>query len=192
MEVQSSYPVINETSTGDDHMRLLHRAAFLGPYGAEPLLLAAVERGLTPEFRFLSDVLFDAQLTWFEDTGKLRSVSETPLNISPWFIYQGLRVDRTGTDAWVTGTKSGEAKYQTPEFMALAEVISTKSAYLWVAAYPHPYSNRLVALVREKARIEDHGFSSGIYASTLEAMEGYSDLNTNGIILTAIAKMLVP
>ncbi|WP_343078836.1 DUF3131 domain-containing protein [Ostreiculturibacter nitratireducens] len=190
LPMNSAYPPLAETDTGDARLRLLHRAALLGHFGAEPILLEAIELGHSPQSRYLADVLFDAQLSWFEETGEIRSVSEVPLNFEPWFIYQGLRVDLPGEDAWAIVTRLSRAEYRTEEFRKRAEQISTKSAYLWAAAYPHEYSDRLVALVRDKARIDNAGFCSGIFASTLEPMQGYTDLNTNGIILTAIGRML--
>ena len=191
LDIASSYPSIGKDPSGDDLMRLLHKAAFLGPFGAEPLLLEAVERQQSSESRFLSDVLFDAQVTWFEQTGEFKGVSEAPLNFAPWFIYQGLRVDRLGRQAWSIRTKSSLSVYGTAEFMEKAELISTKSAFLWAATHPHEYTDRVMALVRDKTPIADNGFSVGIFARTNQPVEGYSDLNTNGIILTAIARILL-
>ena len=34
------------------------------------------------------------------------------------------------------------------------------------------------------------GFSAGVFAGTMEGMPNYTDLNTNGIILTAIGHAL--
>ena len=190
MQIDTAYPELGPEDPGDGRMRLLDKAAFLGAYGTEPLLLEAVERTQSAQSRYLSDILFDAQLSWFEQTGKLKCVSEAALNFEPWFIYQGLRVDRDGEASWVIKTKSQSARYDTAGFRKKAALISSKSAYLWAAAYPHAYSQRLVDLVRAKARIEGHGFSVGIFEETLEPMKSYSDLNTNGVILTAIARML--
>ena len=174
----------------DDLIRLLYAAAFIGSYGTEPLLLEAIELGASPQSAFLADVLFDAQLTWFETTGQLKCVSESPLNRQPWFIFQGLRVDRLGAEAWTIQSPDRSEAFQTEAFVRDAEVVSTKSAYLWAATHPHPYSDRIIQLIRDKARIDNFGFSVGVFARTLLPMENYSDLNTNGIILTAIASML--
>lgn len=190
LPIVSAYPPLTETDPGDGQIRLLYQAALLGHFGAEPILLEAVELGHSPQSRYLADVLFDAQLSWYERTGRIRCVSEVPLNFAPWFIYQGLRVDLSGDDEWVIATRLSRAEYRTEAFRAKAEQISTKSAFLWAAAYPHAHSDRMLKLVRETARIDDLGFCSGIYASTLKPMPGYSDLNTNGIILTAIGRML--
>lgn len=181
----------NVTGTAtDDLIRLLYAAAFIGSYGTEPLLLEAIELGASPQSAFLADVLFDAQLAWFETTGQLKCVSESPLNTQPWFIFQGLRVDRLGAKAWTIKSLDRAEAFQTEAFVRDAEVLSTKSAYLWAATHPHPYSDRIIRLIRDKARIDNFGFSVGVFARTLLPMKDYSDLNTNGIILTAIASML--
>ncbi len=174
----------------DDLMRLLYAAASLGSFGTEPLLLEAIELGASPESAFLADVLFDAQLGWYEETGELKAVSENPLNVPPWFTYQGLRIDRLGAEAWTILSLDQSAAFQTESFRRSIEVVSSKSAYLWAAAYPHPYSDLLIDLIREKAKIDGFGFSVGVFAESMLPMENYSDLNTNGIILSAIRTIL--
>ena len=189
--VKSAYPALEDPDSGDQRIGLLYAAADIGHFGTEPLLLEGVELGYSRETAYLSEVLFDAQLSWFEQTGDYKSVSEAPLNFEPWFSYQGLRVDRSGSDSWVISTHSNLARYTTAEFFARADIISAKAAFLWVALYPHTYSSAVLALIREKARLgEGAGFSVGISGATLQAIPNYSDVNTNGIILTAIAKIL--
>ncbi len=186
----SPFPTLSEPATADERMALLYAVAAMGSFGTEPLLLQAIERGPTPESTFLTDVLFDAQLSWFEATGQLKCVSEIPLNVAPWFTYQGLRVDRYGPEAWTILSRDDASAFQTQAFRQDIELLSAKSAYLWAAVYPHPYSTRLLRLIRDKARIDGLGFSVGVHTATLLPMENYSDLNTNGVILAAIATML--
>jgi len=188
--MKTAYPALTDIESGDQKLRLLYKAAFIGHFGSEPLLLEGLEVGYSPETLYLAKTLFDAQLSWFEDTGHLKCVSETPLNFAPWFAYQGLRVDRRGAESWVISTIGDQAAYQTEKFAKRADIISSKAAFMWAAEFPHDYSSRLLQLMREKARIEGFGFSVGIFNDGLVPMRGYSDLNTNGIILTAIAKML--
>lgn len=185
----TAYPLLLNTESGDQNIRLLYQAAFLGHFGAEPVLLEGLEVGHSAESQYLSDVLFDSQLSWYEKTGQYKCVSEVPLDFAPWFSYQGLRVDKRGSEAWVIATRSDRSMYQSSQFLEQAEIISSKAAYLWAAKYPHEHSSRLVKLIRRKARIDDLGFSVGVYNNTQEAVENYSDVNTNGIILTAIAQM---
>lgn len=190
LPLTATYPPLPELPSADSRMDLLYAVATKGSYGTEPLLLQAIERGATPESSFLTDVLFDAQLSWFEDTGRLKCVSEIPLNVAPWFTYQGLRVDRTGAESWTILSPRDNDAFQSEEFQKRIELLSSKSAYLWAAVYPHPHSTRLLDLIRDKARIDGFGSSVGVYTETLLSMTNYSDLNTNGVILAAIARML--
>ena len=190
MPVKPAYSALSDPQSGDQHIRLLYTAANIGHFGTEPLLLEGLELSYSPETRYLANVLFDAQLSWFEQTGHYKCASETPLNFAPWFSYQGLRADRSGADSWIISTILNAAAYKTPKFYRRAEMISSKSAFLWAVEYPHSYSSQLLALIREKARLSGLGFSIGLNGSTLDPVQGYSDVNTNGIILTAIAKAL--
>lgn len=164
----------------------LYRTASLGSIATEPYALQAIESGMDAPTKLILDALFDAQLGWFEDTGTLRCVSETPIDRSPWFLYSGLRLDAEGPDAWVVGALANTAD----NLSDASAIVGSKAAYLWKAAYPHPYNDRLVALVREHAKIPGHGFSVGVHSETLQAVPNYTDINTNGIILTAIAHIL--
>ncbi|WP_158221851.1 DUF3131 domain-containing protein [Actibacterium pelagium] len=189
-EVERALPPIPDDPSTDDLMALVFAAGDIGAYGTEPMLLDILETGADPAIQYLAELLFDAQLSWFEDTGEFKCVSESPLNFAPWFIYNGLRVDRAAEDAWTLLTLAKDRTYQTEDFKRKAEVLSTKSAYLWEALFPHPYSTKLRELMQEKARIQEQGFSAGLFARDLSPMENYSDLNTNGIILSAVARML--
>ncbi len=190
IEVASPYPQPDGGDNADFCMRLLHSVAFIGHYATEPLLLEATELGHSAASRCLGEVLFDAQISSFETTGRLKCVSEISLHEAPWFTYQGLRVDLPGEQGWVIKAPNPDPAYATDVFRAKVEAISAKAAYLWAAHYPHPYSQRLVSLVREKARIEGSGFSVGVFTGSGEPVPGYTDINTNGVILSAIAYQL--
>ncbi|SMH36294.1 DUF3131 domain-containing protein [Maritimibacter sp. HL-12] len=190
IEVASPYPEPDSGDGPDFCMSLLHSVAFIGHYTTEPLLLEATELGHSEASHCLSELLFDAQLTSFETTGRLKCVSEISLHEAPWFTYQGLRIDLPGEQGWVIMAANPDPAYDTDGFRAKVEVISAKAAYLWAAHYPHPYTRRLVDLIREKARIEGLGFSIGVFTGSGEAMPGYTDINTNGVILSAIAHQL--
>ncbi|MBA3910575.1 MAG: hypothetical protein C0524_11980 [Rhodobacter sp.] len=189
-DLVSSYAGLVGGSPTDDEIALLYDVARIGQVGVEPTLLEIVELGPDPASGLIADVLFDAQLTWLETTGQLKSASEAPLNFPPWFSYQGLRFGYLGDAAWIVRGLGGAAEYDTPEFRSRAELLSAKSAYLWATVRSHPYSDRLLTLMRNTARIDGLGFSVGVFASTMQAMPGYSDLNTNGVILEAIGHTL--
>lgn len=189
-DLVSPYAGLDGGSPTDARIAFLYDVARIGHVGVEPTLLELIELGSDPDSSLIADVLFDAQLAWFETTGRLKCASEAPLNFPPWFSYQGLRFGYLGDAAWVVRGLGGTAEHDTPEFRDRAELLSAKSAYLWAAVRSHPFCDRLLALMRDKARIEGLGFSVGVFANTMQAMPNYSDLNTNGVILEAIGHAL--
>jgi hypothetical protein len=66
---------------------------------------------------------------------------------------------------------------------------STKAAFLWAAYQPGPFTRKLLNFARENAR-DKIGFMSGINIKMQRPMAQYTDLNTNAIILQAIAHAL--
>ncbi|MGC1497463.1 MAG: DUF3131 domain-containing protein [Sulfitobacter sp.] len=188
IEVRSPYEVFDGVSTADGKMALLEVGGHIGPMGAEPLLLEAIELGMSAESAYLADVLFAAQLEEYDDTGRLTCVSEGPIDRAPWFTYQGIQFDAPGR-VWATDTVAGLDEHRSPEFRAKNAVISSKGAYLWAAYKDHSYCDMLVEYVREKARTSN-GFSSSIYQSTGKATSTYADINTNAIILQSIAQIM--
>lgn len=185
----SPYDAIDATSRTDRQMQILGKVANIGPFGAEPLLLEGMEMGLSEPSSLLADVLLDQQRRAHAATGQFFCVSEAPLNREPWFTYQGLSID-TPDQPWVVAATWPDAQYQTKAFQTDAMLVSTKAAYLWAAVRPSAYSTRLVQHVRTRARLDGMGFSPGVFTATGEGMLSYADVNTNGIVLEAIAYML--
>ena len=185
VDVKSPYEVFQGRSDYDDQMALLEASAWIGPIGAEPLLLEAMELGMSRESAYLAEVLFAAQVEEHAETGRLIAVSEGPIDVSPWFTYQGLQLDATER-TWALDTVGYEPQYADPDFWRDNLVISSKAAFLWAAYRPHDYSHKLLDYVREKSRFEG-GFASSIFSKTGRVTKGYSDLNTNGVILQAVA-----
>lgn len=185
----SPYEVAPDGSETDRRMRLLERVRGIGPFGAEPLLLEAVEMPFSAPAAFLADLLLGQQRRGFERTGELLSVSEAPLDREPWFTYQGISL-ATPDHPWVVKTVDGSNQWQDEAFWREVLLVNTKAAYLWAAMRPGAFSFHLARHVRDRARIEDAGFSPGVFSATGTAMKGYVDVNTNGIILQAIAYIL--
>ncbi|MGB8623480.1 MAG: DUF3131 domain-containing protein [Paracoccaceae bacterium] len=191
LTAKSPYSSMKGDTPTDARMALLYEVADIGAIGAEPLLLQEVELGPTPATSYLSDVLFAAQFRAWKDTGKPYCVSESPMDRSPWFSYQGFLVN-SPTDPWSIEVLSSSPEYKTEEFRKSAFTFSTKSAFLWAARHRHEYSRFLLQYAREKARDSAYGYAAGVYVESGEAMANYTDINTNGIILAAIAHALDP
>lgn len=185
----SPYEVADPASDTDRAMTLLHSLRGFGALGAEPLLFEALEMGMSQPSELLASVLFSAQKHDFEQTNILHCVSEAPLNREPWFTYQGLDLT-AGPNRWMISAASNDARFRSDAFRQEVALVNTKAAYLWSAYRPGPYATLLVRHVRERARLEGVGFSPGVFIATGAAMQGYADVNTNAIVLEAIAFIL--
>ena len=186
MSFVRSYPQMPTNPTADDLMRLYYSATDIGHFGTEPALLDLIETNAEAATKELAKVLLTAQMDWFQTTGQPKCVSESPLNSYPWFVFQGLRLDRIPEEAWVIRPKTDSKVQETSDFRRRADIISSKSAFLWHARFPNEYTEMLVSLIREKGRMEGYGFIAGLFAADQSPMSNYGDLNTNGIILKAL------
>jgi hypothetical protein len=115
-------------------------------------------------------------------------VSECPIDQPPWFTYQGYQIGGNGS-TWVVDAPSPSGKRQIIRLGDAIRLVSTKGCFLWLATRPDAYSQMLYALAREKGQTNGFGFASGIYEATREPTI-HSDVNTNGIILEAIAYII--
>jgi len=171
------------------------RSAFLktlgeiGPIATEPSLAEIIELGPSPYASVIADVLGERQQKRYEETGKLTSVSETPIDRAPWFTYQGLDLTREGESAWTVYPYATDKKWDTPTFANYNRTINTKSAFLWYAVRPNSYTEKVWSFVRERAKSEQFGFHPGVYEAT-NTPPANIDLNTNATILEAIAYIL--
>ena len=137
----------------------------------------------------MADALFAAQIEEYRATSKLTCVSEGPVNREPWFVYQGYQITEDG-GSWTAETLDPSPRFKTKGFVRAVDMLNSKGAFLWNAHRPNDYTDRLVDEVREKAKTEKLGFSPGVFAITGTSDQAYSDINTNGVILQAIAYRL--
>lgn len=190
IEARSRYDVYYRGATeADASMHLLELVADIGTLGAEPLLMEALEFGADAPGRVLIDVLMAAQIDEWRTSGHLIAPSEGPLDRPPWFSYQGLRLDRSGPDRWDVITLTPDGATHTAAFRAATRMVTSKAPFLWAAAHPHGYCDKLLAYVRAHGQ-GAKGFVSGIYAATDTPTLNYADVNTNGVILEAIVARL--
>ena len=80
-----------------------------------------------------------------------------------------------------------EARFRTAGFAYANRMLSTKAAFLWDAVRPGELSHKLLERAVRDTALPNLGFAVGIYKSTDQPTFGYSGMNTNGIILEAIA-----
>ncbi|SPF77174.1 hypothetical protein ALP8811_02197 [Aliiroseovarius pelagivivens] len=184
--VTSPYTDPRPGSRFDQGVQILHEVAQFGPIGTEPHLLEAVELGASPLAHTAAEALFAAQIDEYRATGKLVCVSEGPVNREPWFVYQGYQIADDG-GKWTAETLDPSPRFQTKGFVRAVDMLNSKGAFLWNAHRPNDYTDRLVNQVREKAATSELGFSPGVFSVTGKSDQAYSDVNTNGVILQAIA-----
>jgi len=189
LETENPYEAALKATGTDRDMRLLYRASELGPISTEPHVLEEIEIGYSEASRLIAKVLYAAQVSAYEASGRFYCISEISIGREPWFLYPGFELGAE-RDPWIIETLSADPQNASSAFRASSGVVSTKGAFMWAAVRPAPYSRKLLALVREKARIRDFGFASAIPMQADEPVDAYSDSNTNGIILEAIAYVL--
>lgn len=187
--VKSPYSEPPPGSSFDRGVHLLHEVAGYGPVGTEPHLLEFVELGASDLAEAAAEALFAAQVGEYLSTGKLVCVSEGPVNRPPWFVYQGFQIGPDGGE-WTVETLDKSPRFQTRGFIRAVDMLNSKAAFLWNSCRPGAYSELLIGQIRENARTELLGFSPGVFAVTGKPDQAYSDINTNGVILQAIAYRL--
>lgn len=178
----------NPTLRMDDAVVALDEIANRGRIATEPHLTEEIELGGSPHGRLSADILFDAQVKRYRETGKLTAVSEGPAAQPPYFTYQSYQITPTGGDFIVDAPlkkQAGQAARGAEEL----RMVNSKASFLWYACRQSNYSNKLISLIREKGKLAGIGFASGVGEISQSAVE-IADVNTNGIILEAIAYVM--
>jgi hypothetical protein len=185
-DIACPYPESEGLSGMDADVATLHAAATLGPISTEPHLLEAVELGYSDHARAIAEALFAAQVGAYEKDGKLYCISEGPIDREPWFVYPGFQLGQVD-DPWTLETLNTSPRYATPGFKRSVSHVSAKAAFLWHVVRSGDYTTRLVDHVRQNAQVQMLGYSPGVSNITDNKLGDYADINTNGIILQAIA-----
>ncbi len=141
---------------------------------SEPYILDGLEFGWDYYSREFSYRVYLAQERRFEKTNILTAVTETALDMKPYFVYNTVYADGK---LWACMTDKGRhsEKWRT---------ISTKAALGWAYLYNTPYTKLLEKKVA-KLYDKDKGFYSGIYEVD-GRINKVITCNTNGIILEMI------
>ncbi len=171
----------------DDAVLAVEEMAARGRIATEPHLTEEIELGASPHGRLASDILLDAQVKRFRETGTLTAVSEGPVALAPFFTYQGYQIRGDGGEFVVDAPTRKQADQAAKRGDDL-RMVNCKAAYLWYACRQGRYSDRLVAHIREKGKL-DIGFASGVGELSQTAVP-IADVNTNGIILEAISYVM--
>ncbi|APG45611.1 DUF3131 domain-containing protein [Phaeobacter porticola] len=175
------------STVADRTVNLLYTVDQIGILPTEPLLLEYVELGPSAECAVLTDVFLGAMKHHFDLTGQLLAPSETPIDTAPWFVYQGF--DLGHETRWNVSYRKGRDVFFDPVATSPYGIFSTKAAYLWYAVRPCAFTRQMLDLAQSRARIDDFGMSSGLFLDGYTQMKNHADLNTNGIVLQALAHL---
>lgn len=188
LDVASPMDDVDALRTADDQAKLLAASLSFGLLAVEPSYLHLLEIGSAPVPEFLADCIDLLQQRLALQSGTPAAPSESPIDRAPWFTYQGFDI-RDISAPWSIQVNADEAAAIGPDELKPLQATSAKAAYMWHALRPNKHSDLLLKSVRSKGR-KNFGFDSALYFKTQTSTSGYTDLNTNGIILEAIAHML--
>jgi hypothetical protein len=141
---------------------------------SEPIVLAGLETGWTPEMRDLALRMLAVQRERFQRTGQVTIVSEDAIPRAPhYFYYYSVNL----------GGRWFSVSAQNPnQRLAGPRWVSAKAAYGWHALLPSEYTMRGVRAVAPARTVR--GWGSGVYEQTGRPTGG-ENINTAAVILEA-------
>ena len=153
----------------------LHRNATPAFTVSEPYLFDGLEFGFDARSARFATSIYAAQEARYRNTGILTAVSESHIDVAPYFIYSS--VWGGGAD-WAVMSFRGER-------LDSKRTITTKVAFAWDALFGTDYTRELVAAIAPLGDPE-RGWPEGIYEAD-ESTNSSVTVNTNAIVLAALA-----
>ncbi|WP_375279827.1 DUF3131 domain-containing protein [Pseudooctadecabacter sp.] len=153
----------------------LHRNVTPAFTVSEPYLFDGLEFGFDARSHRFATAIYTAQEARFRDTGVLTAVSESHIDVAPYFIYSS--VWGGGAD-WAVMTFSGDR-------MDSRRTITTKVAFAWDALFGTEYTRQLLAEIAPLGDPE-RGWPEGIYEIDGSTNTSVT-VNTNAVVLAALA-----
>lgn len=140
---------------------------------SEPVILAGLEVGWTPEMAQLARGLLAAQEARWRQTGKVTIVSEDAIPRAPHYFYYYSVVGNG--QPFALNVLNPRTRITEPRW------VSAKAAFAWHALLPGEYTQRAVATVAP-AGAGAGGWASGVYEGTGTSTRG-QNVNTAAVVL---------
>lgn len=142
---------------------------------SEPYLFDGLEFGFDARSARFATSIYAAQEARYRNTGILTAVSESHIDVAPYFIYSS--VWGGGAD-WAVMSFGGDR-------LDSKRTITTKVAFAWDALFGTDYTRELVAAI---APLGDpaRGWPEGIYEADGSTNSSVT-VNTNAVVLAALA-----
>ena len=153
----------------------LHRQTTPAFTVSEPYLFDGLEFGFDARSHRFATAIYSAQEARYRETGILTAVSESHIDVAPYFIYSSVW---GGGAPWAVMTFSGDR-------MDSRRTVTTKVAFAWDALFGTEYTRELVAAVAPLGDPE-RGFPEGIYEADGSTNSSVT-VNTNATVLAALA-----
>ena len=153
----------------------LHRNVTPAFAVSEPYVFDGLEFGFDTRSHRFATAIYLAQEARFKETGLLTAVSESHLDVAPYFAYASVW---GGGEPWAVLSFKGER-------MDSKRTLATKTAFAWYGLFGTDYAKQLIAAVAPLAE-PDRGWAEGIYEIDGKTNTSVT-LNTNAIVLAAIA-----
>lgn len=142
---------------------------------SEPYLFDGLEFGFDARSLRFATSIYAAQEARFRNEGILTAVSESHIDVAPYFIYSSVW---GGGAPWAVMTFQGDR-------MDSRRTVTTKVAFAWDALFGTDYTRELVAEIAPLGDPE-RGWPEGIYE-----IDGTTNtsvtVNTNALVLAALA-----
>ncbi|MGJ8624492.1 MAG: DUF3131 domain-containing protein [Yoonia sp.] len=142
---------------------------------SEPYLFDGLEFGFDARSLRFATAIYLAQEARYRDTGTLTAVSESHIDVAPYFIYSSVW---GGGAPWAVMTFSGDR-------LDSRRTVTTKVSFAWDALFGTDYTRELVTAVAPLGDPEK-GFPEGIYEID-GTTNGSFTVNTNAVVLAALA-----
>jgi len=153
----------------------LHRQITPAFTVSEPYLFDGLEFGFDARSHRFATAIYSAQEARYRETGILTAVSESHIDVAPYFIYSSVW---GGGAPWAVMTFSGDR-------MDSRRTVTTKVAFAWDALFGTDYTRELVAAVAPLGDPE-RGFPEGVYEADGSTNSSVT-VNTNAVVLAALA-----
>ena len=153
----------------------LHRNTTPSFTVSEPYLFDGLEFGFDARSHRFATAIYKAQEARHSATGILTAVSESHLDVAPYFIYSSVW---GGGAPWAVMTFRGER-------LDSKRTTTTKVAFAWDALFGTDYTRELVAALGPLGDPE-RGFPEGIYEADGKTNSSVTT-NTNAVVLASLA-----
>ncbi len=142
---------------------------------SEPYMFDGLEFGFDARSIRFATAIYKAQEARFRETGIMTAVSESHLDVAPYFVYSSVW---GGGAPWAVMTFKGER-------LDSKRTITTKTAFAWDALFGTDYTRELVTALAPLGD-PDRGWPEGIYEADGSPNSSVTT-NTNAVVLASLA-----